>query len=113
MHCIGHCPRPLGLAAISWTAVAICSEPALTAATASPISTKGASAEEIASSAQELAASLGRLLRDPELCDQLGREATIRAESFSVDAIGGRYVALLNGVCARRKSEKAGLLPTS
>jgi colanic acid/amylovoran biosynthesis glycosyltransferase len=64
-------------------------------------------------SAQELAAALGRLLRDPELCDQLGREAAIRAESFSIDAIGGRYVALLDGVCARRKGEKAGLLPTS
>jgi colanic acid/amylovoran biosynthesis glycosyltransferase len=64
-------------------------------------------------SAEELAASLGRLLRDPELCDQLGRAAAIRAESFSVDAIGGRYVALLDGVCARRKGEKAGLLPTS
>jgi len=64
-------------------------------------------------SAEELAASLGRLLRDPELCDQLGRAAAIRAESFSVDAIGGRYVALLDGVCARRKGEKAGVLPTS
>ena len=64
-------------------------------------------------SAEELAASLGRLLRDPELCDQLGRAAAIRAESLSVDAIGGRYVALLDGVCARKKGEKAGLLPTS
>jgi colanic acid/amylovoran biosynthesis glycosyltransferase len=64
-------------------------------------------------SVEELAAALGRLLRDQELCDQLGRAATIRAESFSVDAIGGRYVALLDGVCARRKGEKAGLLPTS
>ena len=64
-------------------------------------------------SAEELAAALGRLLRDEMLCDQLGRAALIRAESFSVDAIGGRYVALLDGVCARRKGEKAGLLPTS
>jgi colanic acid/amylovoran biosynthesis glycosyltransferase len=64
-------------------------------------------------SVEELAAALGRLLRDQELCDQLGRAAMIRAESFSVDAIGGRYVALLDGVCARRKGEKAGLLPTS
>ena len=64
-------------------------------------------------SAQELAAALGRLLRDQELCDQLGRAAAIRAESFSVDAIGGRYVALLDGVCARKKGEEAGLLPTS
>ena len=64
-------------------------------------------------SAEELAAALGRLLRDQELCDQLGRAALIRAESFSVDAIGGRYVALLDGVCARKKGEEAGLLPTS
>jgi glycosyltransferase involved in cell wall biosynthesis len=64
-------------------------------------------------SAEELAAALGRLLRDQKLCDQLGRAAAIRAESFSVDAIGGRYVALLDGVCARRKGEEAGLLPTS
>jgi glycosyltransferase involved in cell wall biosynthesis len=63
-------------------------------------------------SAEDLAAALGRLLGDPELCDQLGRAAAIRAENFSVDAIGGRYVALLDGVCARKKGEKAGLLAT-
>jgi glycosyltransferase involved in cell wall biosynthesis len=64
-------------------------------------------------SAEELAAAVGRLLRDPELCDQLGRAAAIRAESFSVDTIGGRYVALLDELRARKKSETASPLATS
>jgi colanic acid/amylovoran biosynthesis glycosyltransferase len=65
-------------------------------------------------SAEELATALGRLLRDPQLCDQLGRAAAIRAESFSVDAIGGRYVALLDEVRARKRgAEAAGLLAAS
>jgi glycosyltransferase involved in cell wall biosynthesis len=61
-------------------------------------------------SASELAAALRRLLGDPQLCDQLGRAAAVRAESFSVDAIGGRYVALLDEVRERSKGETAGLL---
>jgi colanic acid/amylovoran biosynthesis glycosyltransferase len=64
-------------------------------------------------SALELATALGRLLGDPALCDQLGRAAATRAEHFSVDAIGGRYVALLDEVRARKKGEEAGLLATS
>jgi len=64
-------------------------------------------------SAQELAAVLGRLLHDPQLRDQLGRAAATRAENFSVDAIGGRYVALLDEVRTRKKGEKAAPLATS
>lgn len=64
-------------------------------------------------SAQELASALGRLLRDPRLCNQLGRAAAIRAESFSVDTIGGRYVALLDELRARKKGETASRLATS
>jgi len=64
-------------------------------------------------SAEELAAVLGRLLRDPQLCDQLGRAAAIRAEDFSVDTIGGRYVALLDELRARRQGETASRLATS
>lgn len=60
-------------------------------------------------SAEELATALGRLLRDPQLCDRLGSAAATRAESFSIDAIGGRYVALLDEVLARRKGEAASL----
>jgi glycosyltransferase involved in cell wall biosynthesis len=60
-------------------------------------------------SAEELAAALRRLLGDPQLRDQLGRGASARAEGFSVEAIGGRYVALLDEVCARRKGETAPL----
>jgi len=61
-------------------------------------------------SAEELAIALSRLLGDPALCDRLGRAAATRAENFSVDAIGGRYVALLDEVRARRKGEAASLL---
>jgi len=64
-------------------------------------------------SVKELAAALGRLLEDPQLCDQLGRSAATRADSFSVDAIGGRYAALLDEVRSRAKGEKAGQLATS
>ncbi len=64
-------------------------------------------------SARELAAALGRLLHHPHLCDQLGQGATIRANNFSVEAIGGRYVALLDEVCERRKGETGRLLATS
>jgi len=64
-------------------------------------------------SAEELAAALRRLLGDPQLRDQLGRSASARAEGFSVEAIGGRYVALLDEVCARRKGETAPLLASS
>jgi glycosyltransferase involved in cell wall biosynthesis len=64
-------------------------------------------------SAGELAAALRRLLGDPQLCDQLGRAAATRAESFSVEEIGGRYVALLDEVRARRKGETAPLLAPS
>jgi colanic acid/amylovoran biosynthesis glycosyltransferase len=64
-------------------------------------------------SAQDLATALERLLRDPQLCDRLGRAAATRAESFSVDAIGGRYVALLDEVRARKKGETAAPLATS
>jgi len=61
-------------------------------------------------SAQELATALGRLLGDPGLCDQLGRAAATRAQDFSLEAIGGRYVGLLNAVRAGKKGETAGLL---
>jgi glycosyltransferase involved in cell wall biosynthesis len=64
-------------------------------------------------SAEELAAALGRLLRDPRLCDQLGRAAAIRAESFSVDTIGDRYVALLDELRVRKKGETASPLAHS
>jgi colanic acid/amylovoran biosynthesis glycosyltransferase len=64
-------------------------------------------------SAQELATALGRLLGDPALRDQLGRAASTRAQDFSVEAIGGRYVALLDQVRARGKNERAGLLAPS
>jgi glycosyltransferase involved in cell wall biosynthesis len=64
-------------------------------------------------SAEELATALRRLLRDPSLCDQLGRAAATRSENFSVDAIGGRYVALLDELRARRKGETAGTLTAS
>jgi colanic acid/amylovoran biosynthesis glycosyltransferase len=64
-------------------------------------------------SAQDLATALGRLLGDPQLCDQLGRAAVARSENFSVDAIGGRYVALLDEVRTRRKGETAVPLATS
>ncbi len=53
-------------------------------------------------SAEDLAGALRRLLRDPDLCHQLGKAAETRAESFSVDAIGGCYVALLDQVRARK-----------
>lgn len=52
-------------------------------------------------SATELAGAIGRLLSDPALCEKLGRAADSRAEDYSVDAIGGRYVALLDDVRAR------------
>lgn len=61
-------------------------------------------------SAEEIATALGRLLGDPQLCDELGRAAATRAEAFSVDAIGGRYVALLDEVRARTNRKTAGLL---
>jgi len=64
-------------------------------------------------SPEQLAGTLRRLLSDPQLCAQLGRAAAIRAESFSVDAIGGRYVALLDEVRARTKSKMTGLLAPS
>lgn len=64
-------------------------------------------------SAEELAAALGRLLRDPILCAQLGLAAATRAEGFSVGAIGARYVALLDEVVARKKVDTAALLATS
>jgi glycosyltransferase involved in cell wall biosynthesis len=67
----------------------------------------------IPGSAEELAIVLGRLLRDPLLCGQLGRAAATRAENYSVDAIGGRYVALLDDVVARKKAETVGLLAHS
>jgi glycosyltransferase involved in cell wall biosynthesis len=59
-------------------------------------------------SAEELAAALGRLLHEPALCERLGRAAATRADSFSVDVIGGRYVALLDGLRARRNGETVG-----
>jgi glycosyltransferase involved in cell wall biosynthesis len=63
----------------------------------------------------------GRLLHDPQLCDQLGRAAATRAEGFSVDAICGRYVALLDEARTalldeartRKKGEASPLLATS
>jgi glycosyltransferase involved in cell wall biosynthesis len=58
-------------------------------------------------SATELATALARLLGDPALCDTLGRAASTRADSFSVDAIGDRYVALLDEVRLRKKGEPA------
>jgi len=64
-------------------------------------------------SAEELATALGRLLGDPQLCAQLGQAAATRAENFSVDAIGGRYVALLDEVRSRTKGETASLLANS
>ena len=64
-------------------------------------------------SAQELATVLGRLLDDPALCDQLGRAAATRAQDFSLEAIGGRYVALLDAVRAGKKGETAALLAPS
>ena len=50
----------------------------------------------------DLAAALERLLRDPDLCDRLGQAAAARAESFSVEAIGARYVLLLDEVRERK-----------
>jgi glycosyltransferase involved in cell wall biosynthesis len=64
-------------------------------------------------SAQALATALGRLLNNQELCDQLGRAAAIRAEDFTVDAMGGRYVALLDELRARKKGETAETLTAS
>jgi colanic acid/amylovoran biosynthesis glycosyltransferase len=64
-------------------------------------------------SAQALATALGRLLGDPALCDQLGRAAATRAQDFSLEAIGGRYVALLDAVRAGKKGDTAGLLAPS
>jgi colanic acid/amylovoran biosynthesis glycosyltransferase len=64
-------------------------------------------------SAQELATALGRLLGDPALCDQLGRAAATRAQDYSLEAIGVRYVALLDAVRAGKKGDTAGLLATS
>jgi colanic acid/amylovoran biosynthesis glycosyltransferase len=60
-------------------------------------------------SAHELAAALTRVLRDPQLCDQLGRAAATRSDSFSVDVIGGRYVALLDKVRVYKKGETGAL----
>jgi colanic acid/amylovoran biosynthesis glycosyltransferase len=60
-------------------------------------------------SAHELAAALTRVLRDPQLCDQLGRAAATRADSFSVDVIGDRYVALLDKVRVYKKGETGAL----
>ena len=54
-------------------------------------------------SAEDLAGALARLLRDPALCDRLGQAAAARAENFSVDAIGRRYVVLLDEVRERKK----------
>ena len=42
-----------------------------------------------------LAAALQRLLRDEDLRERLGRQAAGRAEGYSVDAIGAKYVGLL------------------
>jgi len=64
-------------------------------------------------SPEELAAALRGLLGDPQLCDRLGRAAVSRADNFSVDEIGGRYVALLDQVCARRNGEKEPLTTPS
>ena len=58
-------------------------------------------------SAPELAGALRRLLRDPDLCDQLGKAAETRAASFSVATLGGRYVALLDQVRARKMGRSA------
>jgi colanic acid/amylovoran biosynthesis glycosyltransferase len=63
-------------------------------------------------SAVELAAAIGRLLRDPQLCDQLGTAAASRVERFSVDVIGGRYVALLDELRARKNDGTVGPLAT-
>jgi colanic acid/amylovoran biosynthesis glycosyltransferase len=60
-------------------------------------------------SAEELAAALRRLLGDPELCAKLGRAAATRSESFSVDVIGGRYVALLDEVRSGTKGRITSL----
>jgi colanic acid/amylovoran biosynthesis glycosyltransferase len=64
-------------------------------------------------SAQALATAIGRLLNDPHLCDQLGRAAATRSEGFSVEAIGGHYIALLDEIRARKKSQRTGLLADS
>ena len=53
-------------------------------------------------SPEDLAGALARLLHDPDLCDRLGQAAAARAESFSVEAIGRRYVLLLDEVRERK-----------
>jgi len=66
-------------------------------------------------SAEELAKALGRLLHDPQLRDRLGQAAATRAESFSVNVIGGRYVALLDELRAlknRKNGETVSPLAT-
>jgi glycosyltransferase involved in cell wall biosynthesis len=50
--------------------------------------------------AQALAAALRRLLDDPSLVQRLGKAAQPRGESFSVEAIGAKYRALLGEVLA-------------
>ncbi|SDJ34474.1 Glycosyltransferase involved in cell wall bisynthesis [Frankineae bacterium MT45] len=51
-------------------------------------------------SASEIAEALHDLLSDDELRTELGKHAAEHAQLFSVEAIGERYVALLNQVCA-------------
>ncbi len=49
----------------------------------------------------ELTAALNRMLADPGLRQQLGRGAAARAESYSMSALGQRYVTLLQEVLRR------------
>lgn len=51
--------------------------------------------------ATALATALRSLLTDPDRRAALGERAAVRAESYSVDAVGERYVALLQSILER------------
>ena len=53
--------------------------------------------------ASELANAIEELLRDPDRRRRLGEEAARRAEDFSMDAIGSRFVALLHDAATRAR----------
>lgn len=58
-------------------------------------------------SVPELQAALHRLLADEPLRSSLGAGAAIRAQEYSVDSIGRRYIALLDAIAAGTSTESA------
>ncbi|MBI9114776.1 glycosyltransferase [Sanguibacter suaedae] len=53
-------------------------------------------------SADSLADALRDLAQSPSLVDDLGRAASVRANDFSIDSVGKRYVEILMGIHSRK-----------